>query len=88
MSPIVRGALPVMRARGWGRTVNVSSIYGVRGAASRAAYVATKTGLIGLTRAVALETAGEGTTCNAICPGTRGRPFASRPWRRWKATAG
>ncbi len=70
----IRGALPIMRARGWGRIVNVSSIYGVRGAANRAAYVATKTGLIGLTRAVALETAGEDITCNAVCPGTTRTP--------------
>src|SRR5262249_4314193 len=63
-----------MRRSGWGRIVNVSSIYGVRGAAHRVGYVTTKTALIGLTRAVALEAAGHDITCNAICPGTTRTP--------------
>jgi 3-hydroxybutyrate dehydrogenase len=66
----IRLALPGMRQRGFGRIVNVSSIYGLIGAANRADYVTTKTALIGLTRAVALETAQVDITCNAICPGT------------------
>jgi 3-hydroxybutyrate dehydrogenase len=70
----IRLALPGMRAKQWGRIVNVSSIYGVRGAADRVAYVTTKTALIGLTRAVALETAGQNITCNAVCPGTTRTP--------------
>jgi 3-hydroxybutyrate dehydrogenase len=70
----IRMALPRMRAKQWGRIINVSSIYGVRGAANRVGYVTTKTALIGLTRAVALETAGENITCNAICPGTTRTP--------------
>ena len=63
-----------MKQRGWGRIVNVSSIYGLRGAANRVGYVTTKTALIGLTRAVALETATNGITCNAVCPGTSASP--------------
>ncbi len=59
-----------MRARGWGRIVNMSSVYGLIGAPGRAGYVTTKTALIGLTRAVALETAQQGITCNALCPGS------------------
>ena len=59
-----------MKRRGWGRIVNVSSIYGLTGAAGRVGYVTSKTALIGLTRAVALETVGHGITCNAVCPGT------------------
>src|SRR5215831_43199 len=70
----IRLALPAMKARGWGRIINVSSIYGQRGAANRVAYVTTKTALIGLTRAVALEVVGSGVTCNAICPGTTETP--------------
>src|SRR5215475_14189544 len=70
----IRLALPAMKARGWGRIINVSSIYGQRGAANRVAYVTTKTALIGLTRAVALEVVGTGVTCNAICPGTTETP--------------
>ena len=63
-----------MKQRGWGRIVNVSSIYGLRGAANRVGYVTTKTALIGLTRAVAMETATNGITCNAVCPGTSASP--------------
>jgi 3-hydroxybutyrate dehydrogenase len=70
----IRLALPGMKARGWGRIINVSSIYGQRGAANRVGYVTTKTALIGLTRAIALEVVGTGVTCNAICPGTTETP--------------
>jgi 3-hydroxybutyrate dehydrogenase len=70
----IRLALPAMKARGWGRIINISSIYGQRGAANRVGYVTTKTALIGLTRAVALETIGSGVTCNAVCPGTTETP--------------
>jgi 3-hydroxybutyrate dehydrogenase len=67
---LIRLTLPGMRERGWGRIVNMSSIYGLTGTADRVGYVTTKTALIGLTRAVALETASSGITCNALCPGT------------------
>jgi 3-hydroxybutyrate dehydrogenase len=70
----IRLALPLMKRRQWGRIINVSSIYGLRGAANRVAYVTTKTALIGLTRAVALETLGHNITCNAVCPGTAETP--------------
>jgi len=70
----IRLALPGMKARNWGRIINVSSIYGQRGAANRVGYVTTKTALIGLTRAVALEVVATGVTCNAICPGTTETP--------------
>lgn len=70
----IRLALPGMKSRGWGRILNVSSIYGQRGAVNRVGYVTTKTALLGLTRAVALEVVGTGITCNAICPGTTETP--------------
>ena len=70
----IRLTLPGMKARGWGRIINISSIYGQRGAANRVGYVTTKTALIGLTRAVALEVVGSGVTCNAVCPGTTETP--------------
>src|SRR3954464_2476715 len=70
----IRLTLAGMKQRGWGRIINVSSIYGQRGAANRAGYVTTKTALIGLTRAIALEVVGTGITCNAICPGTTETP--------------
>jgi 3-hydroxybutyrate dehydrogenase len=71
---LIRLTVPMMKARGWGRIVNVSSIYGMRGAANRVAYVTTKTALLGLTRAVALEGLAHGITCNAVCPGTTETP--------------
>lgn len=70
----IRLALPGMKRNRWGRIVNVSSIYGLRGAVNRVTYVTSKTALIGLTRAVALETVTDGITCNAICPGTTESP--------------
>ena len=71
---IIRLVLPAMRAEDFGRIINLSSHYGQRGAQSRADYVTTKTGIIGLTRAVAIETVGTGITCNAVSPGTLPTP--------------
>ena len=70
----IRLALPGMRMRGWGRILNMSSVYGLFGAAGRAGYVTTKTALIGLTRAVAMEAVRDGVTCNALCPGSTPTP--------------
>jgi 3-hydroxybutyrate dehydrogenase len=66
----IRLALPGMRRRNWGRIINVSSIYGLIGGVNRINYVTSKTALIGMTRAVALETREHDITCNAVCPGT------------------
>jgi len=71
----IRLVLPAMRLRNWGRIVNVSSIYGLIGGVNRVNYVVSKTALIGLTRAVALETRGHDITCNAVCPGTVETPI-------------
>lgn len=74
----IRLALPGMKARNWGRIVNMASIYGMFATAERIDYITTKTALIGLTRAVALEVARTGITCNAVCPGTVLTPAIER----------
>jgi 3-hydroxybutyrate dehydrogenase len=64
-----RLALPGMRAKNWGRVINLASVHGLVASSAKSAYVAAKHGLIGLTKTVALETATTGITVNAICPG-------------------
>ncbi|WP_109464353.1 3-hydroxybutyrate dehydrogenase [Albibacillus kandeliae] len=62
-------ALPMMRKAGWGRVVNIASAHGLTASPFKGAYVAAKHGIVGMTKVVALETAREPITCNAICPG-------------------
>ena len=65
----IAAALPGMRAKGWGRIVNIASAHGLTASPFKSAYVAAKHGIVGLTKTVALEVAGKGITANAICPG-------------------
>lgn len=65
----IAAALPGMREKGWGRVVNIASAHGLTASPYKSAYVAAKHGIVGLTKTVALETAEQPITCNAICPG-------------------
>jgi 3-hydroxybutyrate dehydrogenase len=71
---LIRLVLPGMKQRRWGRIINMASIYSTRAVADRIDYVTTKTAIVGVTRAVAIETAKTGITCNALCPGTLPTP--------------
>ncbi len=62
-------ALPMMREAGWGRVINIASAHGLRASPYKSAYVSAKHGVVGMTKVVALETAEEPITANAICPG-------------------
>ncbi len=73
-----RVAIPGMKAKGWGRIVNVASAHGLVASPFKAAYVAAKHGLVGLTKVTALELAETGITANAICPGYVWTPLVER----------
>jgi 3-hydroxybutyrate dehydrogenase len=64
-----RAAVPAMKAKGWGRIINIGSAHGLVASPFKSAYVAAKHGVVGFTKSVALELAETGVTCNAICPG-------------------
>ncbi|HUK81717.1 MAG TPA: 3-hydroxybutyrate dehydrogenase [Verrucomicrobiae bacterium] len=73
-----RAALPHMLRRNWGRIINIASTHGLVASPHKAAYVAAKHGVVGLTKVVALETATTGITCNTICPGWVSTPLVQK----------
>jgi len=73
-----KAVVPGMKRRGWGRIVNIASAHGLVGSAGKAAYVAAKHGILGLTKVVALDHANSSITCNAICPGWVLTPLVQR----------
>lgn len=74
----IAAALPQMKKQHWGRIVNIASTHGLVASKHKAAYVAAKHGLIGLTKVVGLESAGSGVTCNAVCPGWVRTPLVEK----------
>lgn len=79
---LIRLTLPGMKSRRWGRIINLASNWGLTGTRNRGDYVASKHGLVGLTRAVALETLEYGITCNAVAPGATLTPNAEKQLRK------
>ena len=73
-----KAALPGMKAKGWGRVINLASAHGLVASPFKSAYVAAKHGILGMTKTVALEVAEEGITVNAICPGYVWTPLVER----------
>ncbi len=74
----MKAAIPSMKAKGWGRIINVASAHGLVASANKVAYVAAKHGLVGATKVAALELANQGVTVNAICPGWVLTPLVER----------
>ncbi|HET6183716.1 MAG TPA: SDR family NAD(P)-dependent oxidoreductase [Acetobacteraceae bacterium] len=83
-----RAVLPAMRARGFGRIVNIASTAGLKGYAYATAYVAAKHALVGFTRALAMETVKDGITVNAVCPGFTDTELVARSVATIAATSG
>lgn len=71
-------ALPHMKQQKWGRIINIASAHGLVASTHKSAYVAAKHGVVGLTKVTALENAGLGVTCNAICPGWVRTPLVEK----------
>ena len=85
---LTRAVLPGMTARGWGRIVNIASIHALVASPNKSAYVAAKHGLLGLTRATAIEAGPHGVTANAICPAFVRTPLVEKQVEALAATEG
>ncbi len=84
----IKAAVPGMKQRGWGRIINTASVHGLVASVNKAAYVAAKHGIVGLTKVTALELANAGITCNAICPGWVRTPLVEKQIEARAAQAG
>ena len=71
----MKAAVPHMRTQGWGRIVNIAAVHGLVASVNKAAYLAAKHGIVGLSKGVALETAAQGITVNCVCPGWTDTPI-------------
>lgn len=76
-----KACLPGMKKKGWGRVINIASAHGLVASPFKSAYVTAKHGIIGMTKTIALEVAGDGITCNAICPGYVNTPLVQNQIR-------
>ncbi len=76
-----KACLPGMKKKGWGRIINIASAHGLVASPFKSAYIAAKHGLIGMTKTIALETATQNITCNAICPGYVNTPLVQNQIR-------
>lgn len=74
----MKAAIPAMKAKGWGRIINVASAHGLVASGQKVAYVAAKHGVVGATKVAAIELANDGITVNAICPGWVKTPLVER----------
>ncbi len=83
-----KAALPSMIARKWGRIINIASAHGLVASGEKAAYVAAKHALVGLTKVTAIEAANQGITCNAICPGWVLTPLVQQQIEAWAKAQG
>ena len=84
----MRAAIPIMKAQGWGRIINVASAHGLVASANKVAYVAAKHGVLGATKVAALELANDAITVNAICPGWVLTPLVERQLEERARAAG
>ena len=96
---LIKALIPGMKAKGWGRIINVASVHGLVASPYKSAYISAKHGLVGLTRTVALEAGPHGITVNAIAPAyvrtplvegrsrTRPAPWGSPPRRWWRRSS-
>ena len=80
----MKAAIPGMKAKGWGRIINIASAHGLVASPQKVAYVAAKHGVVGMTKVAAIELANHGITVNAICPGPINTPLVQSIPQHWR----